>query len=233
MKKMLLMFSFTGLLVSACSTPFATEEDSAQSNLLQLSNETSNDDLMVDHSDGDIFGYSRHQASPLGNGPEQQVDPESYSIDRQVAANAISRLSTDLPGIEDVATLVTDEEVLVAYRLDPDADIDRNEAADRVKRTAISLLPRWYHVYVTDDPKLQTNIENLSVSSQGMKETEEAIASTIAMMKERSPQGYRIDEGENANGETREDERDQMSEKEMIQLAPAAMDIGQNRAADA
>ena len=68
-------------------------------------------------------------------------------LNREQVANIISQFSTDIPNVNDVATLVTDQEVLIAYKTDSK---NRNLTADQVKKTAMSVVPRYYHVYVTD-----------------------------------------------------------------------------------
>ena len=39
------------------------------------------------------------------------------ALDREQVANIISKLSADIPNVNDVATLVTDQEVLIAYMI--------------------------------------------------------------------------------------------------------------------
>lgn len=53
-------------------------------------------------------------------------------IDHEQLANVISDLVIQLPGVEDAATLVTDEEVLIAYEAEKNRD--RFETADMVKK---------------------------------------------------------------------------------------------------
>ncbi|KIL43692.1 YhcN/YlaJ family sporulation lipoprotein [Jeotgalibacillus campisalis] len=169
------------------------------------------------------FGFSTKVANP--NDGEGENDNIAYKMNLQVAADAISRFSASLPGIENVSTVVTDEEVLISYQVaqDYDHEMDPNEMADQVKKNALSVIPRWYHVYVTDDPNLRVNVESIGETNLNDGDMEDAIASTIKLMREASPQGYPIDEGENANGETKDEEND-MAEEE-IDLAPAAMDV--------
>ena len=94
----------------------------------------------------DDYGFVRHQKSPVQG---DQGGTKHYSaLDREQVANIISQLSTDIPNVNDVATLVTDQEVLIAYSTDTK---NRNQTADQVKRTAMSVVPRFYHVYVTDE----------------------------------------------------------------------------------
>ncbi|MGG3737464.1 YhcN/YlaJ family sporulation lipoprotein [Aeribacillus pallidus] len=145
------------------------------------------------------FGFVRHQKSPI-MGDTVTYD-NMYLINREKAADAISKMSVTLPNVTDCSTLVTDEEVLIAYRTKATDDQSRFEVADQVKKTAMSVVPRWYHVYVTDDPQLLRDVENLSNMDADMRNANAAIEKTIELMLERSPQGQNMSDGENPNGE--------------------------------
>ncbi len=147
----------------------------------------------------DDFGFVRHQKSPI-NG--DRGGTEHYSaIDREQVANIISQLSTDIPNVNDVATLVTDQEVLIAYSSDTK---DRNFTADQVKRTAMSVVPRYYHVYVSDDNNLMRDVENLANLDSTSKNARNSVNHIIKMMK-KSPQGTRMSDSEDENGATAQD----------------------------
>lgn len=139
------------------------------------------------------FGYVRHQKNPM-NGHRNSV--HYAAIDREKVADSISKLSSDLPNVNDVATLVTDEEVLVAYQTDSK---DRNLTADQVKRTAISLVPRYFHVYVSDDVNLIKNVESYANMSSNSKNADSLVDQLIMKML-KSPQGTHVSEDENENG---------------------------------
>ena len=140
------------------------------------------------------FGYVRHQK----NGNTQNVNyTRSPGLDREQAANTISSLIVQLPEINDVATLVTDEEVLVAYDTDSD---NRSQAADQVKKTALSAVPRYYHVYVSDQEGMIQQIEAYSPLDSNSRDIDQIINKTIKEML-KSPQGRKLNDGENANGE--------------------------------
>lgn len=145
------------------------------------------------------YGFVRHQKSPVEN---DQGGTEHYSpLDREKLAHIISELSTDMPNVNDVATLVTDQEVLVSYSTDTK---DRNLTADQVKRTAMSVVPRYYHVYVSDNKNLMRDVENLANLDADSRNARNSVNELIKRMKQ-SPQGSRIDAGENENGETQAD----------------------------
>ncbi|MGD7046235.1 YhcN/YlaJ family sporulation lipoprotein [Jeotgalibacillus proteolyticus] len=225
MKKHAAFLLAGALTLGACSLPDTPTvdtdiEQSAAADTLEDTDTTENH-----------FGFSTKVANP--NDGEGENDNIAYKMNLQVAADAISRFSASLPGIENVSTVVTDEEVLISYQVaqDYDHEMDPNEMADQVKKNALSVIPRWYHVYVTDDPNLRVNVESIAQTHLNDGDMEDAIASTIKLMRESSPQGYPIDEGENANGETKDEEND-MAEED-IDLAPAAMDIPAAKSLDA
>jgi ribosomal protein S17E len=147
----------------------------------------------------DDYGFVRHQKNPIQN---DRGGMEHYSaIDREQVANIISQFSTDIPNVNDVATLVTDQEVLIAYSTDTK---DRNKTADQVKRTAMSVVPRFYHVYVSDNKNLMRDVENLANMDSTSKNARNSVTSLVKQMK-KSPQGNRMSESEDENGATKDD----------------------------
>nr|WP_245680467.1 YhcN/YlaJ family sporulation lipoprotein [Bacillus marinisedimentorum] len=148
------------------------------------------------NQDSDQFGYVRYQKSDVANDRTNRNNDAMY-IDREGLADAISRMGRQLPEVDDIATLVTDEEVLVAYDTE---SADRNQTADMVKKTAISVVPRYYHVYVSDNPNMINQIERFGNNGSNNRDIEQIIDRTIAEMK-KSPQGKKLSDGENENGE--------------------------------
>nr|WP_077619246.1 YhcN/YlaJ family sporulation lipoprotein [Bacillus sinesaloumensis] len=141
------------------------------------------------------FGYVRHQKSPVPG--DANVYNKLPSMDREAVADLISKICTTIPNVNDVGTLVTDEEVLVAYDTDSK---DRVVIADQVKRAALSVVPRFYHVYVSDDPSMMEQIERFGRLDSDSRNVDQIITSTIKQMI-KSPQGYKLSDGENENGE--------------------------------
>ncbi|CAH0344664.1 YhcN/YlaJ family sporulation lipoprotein [Bacillus sp. CECT 9360] len=146
------------------------------------------------NNDSENFGFTRVNN---GTGENENVT-EAPTIDREQLADIISRLSNQIPNVNDVSTLVTDEEVLVVYDSDTN---NRNATADQVKRTALSIVPRYFHVYVSDNESLRQNIENFATQDTDSRGIEDSIDSTIKQML-KSPQGNKVSDGENANGES-------------------------------
>lgn len=150
------------------------------------------------------FGYVRHQKSPILGDANGYNDMPSFN--REKAADLISKLCTQLPGVKDVATLVTDEEVLVVY----DADTNnRQQTADQVKKTALSVVPRYYHVYVADNPQLMKDIERFGRLDSNTRNIDQILDATIQRML-KYPQGKKLSDGENENGEMINETNDEL-----------------------
>ncbi|WP_312468951.1 YhcN/YlaJ family sporulation lipoprotein [Neobacillus sp.] len=145
------------------------------------------------------YGFVRHQKSPLMN--DNTANNHYTALDREQVANAISKYSTNIPHVNDVATLVTDQEVLIAYQTDSK---DRNLTADQVKKTAMSIVPRYYHVYVTDNKVLIRDVENLANLDSTSRNARNLVSGLITQMK-KSPQGLRMNASEDENGLTPDD----------------------------
>jgi ribosomal protein S17E len=144
------------------------------------------------------YGFVRHKKNPVMN---NQANKHYAAIDREQLANIISKYCTAIPNVNDVATLVTDREVLISYLTDTK---DRNMTADQVKKTAMTVIPRYYHVYVTDDKHLMRDVENLSHLDSTSKNARNLVNHLVTQMK-KSPQGKPMNASENANGETPDD----------------------------
>ncbi|KKB44420.1 YhcN/YlaJ family sporulation lipoprotein [Bacillus thermotolerans] len=204
MKKTMLAAGFSSfLLLAACN---ATDTDNAaedalyddEANTINISDrydtnnedqQTARDGRVINNNDTDEnnFGYVRHQKSPTQG--ETVSYRDIYTMDRERTADAIARLIVGLPTVNDSSVVVTDEEVLVAYTKEENANADGEGIADQVKRTALSVVPRWYHVYLTDDPNLRREVENIAQLNGDAGAAEDTIDRTVKLMKERSPQG--------------------------------------------
>jgi hypothetical protein len=143
------------------------------------------------------FGYVRQQRTGVmgANNPENAYE----AIDREQMADMIGRFSLMAPNVDDVSTLVTDEEVLIVYQTD---SANRNETADQVKRMGMSVVPRWFHVYVSDDTSLRKEVENFASLDTDSRNVDDLVDGVIKQML-KSPQGRDMSTGENANGEAK------------------------------
>jgi len=147
----------------------------------------------------DLFGFVRQVKSPVPGG---EAAKPMKGMNKEQTADNIGQILVMLPGVEDASVLVTDQEVLIAYITNEKRDSERFEIADQVKKTAISAVPRFYHVYITDDPTLRQNIENIASMNARSSNKDTTVRDTVKLMLERSPQGRKINDGENPNGET-------------------------------
>ncbi|GGC81525.1 hypothetical protein GCM10007216_10090 [Thalassobacillus devorans] len=154
--------------------------------------------------DGDLndqLGYVRYDKS--------QIDPEgnyNTGVNREETADMITKMVLTMDEIHDAGTLVTDDEVLVAYKKADDAE--RNQAADMVKKTVLSLVPRYYEVYVSDQESAFKDIQSLSNTSTSDQNYDNVLENIITRMRE-APQGE-----DTYNDETKstKDPRDSSSE---------------------
>lgn len=144
------------------------------------------------------FGYVRHSRNPV-MGTNSSNDHYA-AIDREQLAKLISQYGTDVPNVDDVSALVTDEEVLIIYKTDSN---NRFETADQVKRMGMTVVPRWYHVYVSDNTNLRKNVENYATLDSDSRNVDSMINGLIKQML-KSPQGRDMNSGENANGESKD-----------------------------
>lgn len=145
------------------------------------------------------YGFVRHQKSPVMG--DNTANNTYTALDREQVAHVISKQSVNIPNVHDVSALVTDQEVLVAYDTDSK---DRNLTADQVKKTAMSVVPRFYHVYVTDNRHLRRDVENLAGLNSTSKNARNVVDNVIKQMK-KSPQGKNLNASEDANGLTPDD----------------------------
>lgn len=154
------------------------------------------------------FGYVRHQRTGIMG----QDNTNAYqALDREQIADMIGRFSTKIPNVDDVSTLVTDEEVLIVYQTDSG---NRFETADQVKKTAMSVVPRWFHVYVSDDTNLRKDVENFATLDTDSRDIDSMIDGVVKQML-KSPQGRNMGTGENANGEAQGEMNEKMDKDDL------------------
>ncbi|WP_071393667.1 YhcN/YlaJ family sporulation lipoprotein [Bacillus tuaregi] len=195
----------TWLIMGLCSLTLIAgcQKDSAREDIYKDSGNTINvnDDrreLYKEHQNGnksENFGYVRHQKSPVIG--TNHSDNHYTALDREKVADTISKYCTDLPNVQDAATLVTDEEVLIIYATDTK---NRNLTADQVKKTGMSVVPRWYRVYVSDNFNLRETMESYSYLDSNSRNAETGIDKLIRDML-KTPQGQPVYDEENANGD--------------------------------
>ncbi|WP_100373937.1 YhcN/YlaJ family sporulation lipoprotein [Bacillus sp. FJAT-45037] len=146
-----------------------------------------------DDSSYNNYGYTRYQQEQVESNGRQQIAP---MYDRNELADTVSRMVLSNETVSEAATLVTDKYVLVAYDSKTD---DRDYVADQVKRSALSVVPRYYEVYITDDHDHFEEIERFQNGSTTAGNNEGTLKATIQEMRQ-TPQGsYDEDEDNNMN----------------------------------
>lgn len=124
------------------------------------------------------LGYVRYSKNEMD---EELEANHSATIDRNTYADMITRIILRHDGFREVATLVTDREVLIAY--EKDDGMERETAADIAKKTAESVMPGFFDIYVSDNKSLIGDIQSLHNSSTN-REYDNLIEQLINKMKE-------------------------------------------------
>lgn len=144
------------LIIAGCSnTNQANENNKGAENPLDPTNHQSNDPDLHDK-----LGYVKYSKEELEN---TTAEDKQLTVDRNELADNIARMILHDKAFSQVATLVTDHEVLIAYSKNEDADAKRAESF--AKQSATAIIPRYYEVYVSDNSALIRDIESLHNSS--------------------------------------------------------------------
>lgn len=109
---------------------------------------------------------------------------QAITFDRNAVADMITRTILTNEGFHEVATLVTDEEVLIAY--EKEDTMEQSYAADIARKTAESVMPRYYEIYVTDNASLMSEIGSLRFSSSGDPNYETSVEQIVNEMQKTS-----------------------------------------------
>ncbi|MFD1708642.1 YhcN/YlaJ family sporulation lipoprotein [Siminovitchia sediminis] len=197
----------SGMVLGACAANEDHELAERNDGVYQESGNTLNrddrNDLYNPSNNDTNYGFVREVKSPVP-GDTAEIGKED-GINREKTAGMISKMVVALPNVHETSVVVTDAEVLISYKIDQADNKSRFETADQVKKTAMSVVPRWYHVYVSDDPALRQYVENIGSMDPYSADKNTAVQDTVRMMKESSPQGRPMSDLENENGETKED----------------------------
>ncbi|WP_164668227.1 YhcN/YlaJ family sporulation lipoprotein [Virgibacillus doumboii] len=174
----LLIITFIAIIaLVGCGTNNATDKRENIAEELDPGNRNQNPDQ------NNKLGYVRYTKDQIQTDAENK---NSVTIDRTKLANMITRIILQNDEIIEVATLVTDEEVLIAFS--KNADIDSNTAADIAKKSAVSVMPERFEVYVSENETLMQDIQRLHNSSIQGKNYDNTINRIKNEMK-KSPQG--------------------------------------------
>ncbi|MFD1039645.1 YhcN/YlaJ family sporulation lipoprotein [Virgibacillus byunsanensis] len=182
-QKFLLLF-ITGILlaVTACGDTDSANDERVADEMDPLQDNEQNE-TQTDPGQNDRLGYVNFSKDELENDNERN---HTATIDRTQLADMITRIILRSDGFEQVGTLVTDEEVLIAYRKDEETDSEK--AAVMARKTAMSVLPRYFKIYVSENDMLMQDIQSLHNSTVDHKNYDNTIKQIIKEM-EKTPQG--------------------------------------------
>jgi hypothetical protein len=170
-----------GLVLTACA--HTDNSSGEQEQILDQLDPNRENKIQNTSNLDDKLGYVNYTRDQLNIDSEEH---HAVSIDKVQMADMIAKIILRNEGFNRVATLVTDEEVLIAY--EHDEELDQNIAADIANKTAASIMPGFYHVYVTDNETLIPDIQSLHNSSTQNNNYENTLDQIISQMK-KSPQG--------------------------------------------
>jgi hypothetical protein len=196
----------SALFLAACNA--GGGDEGAMDNQYNGNNYNNNGNLNGNTMDN----YERNRDDQLGyvRYNKDQVNTEGNyetKIDREAMSDTITKMILSYEQFEDAATLVSDDEVLVAYQ--KPADMDRNEAADMVKKTAASLVPRFYEIYVSDQEEAFDEIQSLNNSSVNDRNYDNVLEDIIKDMRQ-APQGDPMYNDETNSTKDPRDTKDKM-----------------------
>ncbi|WP_121639416.1 YhcN/YlaJ family sporulation lipoprotein [Virgibacillus sp. Bac330] len=137
-----------------------------------------NKEAPADNDSNNRLGYVRYSKEQIDNDKEKQ---HSIRIDRTKMADMITRSMLRSDAFKEAATLVTDEEVLIAY--EKADDFDKEKASQMAEKTAASILPRYFNIYSTDNTNLINDIQSLHNSTTTEDDYDNTINNIIKEMK--------------------------------------------------
>jgi hypothetical protein len=175
-----------GIVLTACSQTDSSTGEREQM-LDELDPNRENNTQNTSNTD-DKLGYVNYTKDQI------DMDKEEHhiaKINRVQMADTIARMILRADGFDRVSTLVTDEEVLIAY--EREEGLDQNVAADIASKTAESIMPGFYHIYVSDNATLIQDIQSLHNSSSLDPDYDNTLDQIITEMK-KSPQGVKNSE---------------------------------------
>lgn len=168
------------LILAGCqSDRLKTDEDKVVEELDPTRNKQETTDPELDYRLG-FVNYTEDQFK------DESISDHNISIDRNELADSIARIILSQQGFTEIATLVTDKEVLIAY--DTENTLDADEAAKIARESAQSILPPFFDVHVTNNTSLIPDIKSLHNSTTKNKNYNPIIKHIISEMK-KSPQG--------------------------------------------
>ncbi|WP_067725737.1 YhcN/YlaJ family sporulation lipoprotein [Oceanobacillus damuensis] len=136
----------------------------------------------ADHELNSQIGYVRYTKEQFESNSENQ--DKAITVDRHEMADMITRIILRNEGFDEVATLVTDQEVLIAY--DRTEGSSEEEAADIATRTVMSIMPSYFDIYVSDNETLMYDLQSLHNSKTENRDYDNTINLIINEMQKSS-----------------------------------------------
>lgn len=176
MKHGLYILVTLSLLASACTPSAAPERpnDSYDESLYEDRDKNAldyvtNRDKRPQHDHYNQIGFSRQKGKERYNATDGGAvpGPDVY-INRSALARQISFLATKLPQVDDAIVVVTDDQVLVGVKGNQGKISDKT--LYEVRRTAWSLTPRYYQVYVSRDASIRNRLNRIGQHAGGSQE---------------------------------------------------------------
>ena len=154
---------FTFLFLSACGSSDIGQQPNSSGRSEQISTDyvTYDEDMFsdsgIDSSVNDkTYGYERKQRSAYYANRQDKPVP---AVERDGLATIVTTLCVQIPGVRDASTLVTDEEILLAYHPEGSRpDLIRRNIRENISHIA----PDYYQIYITDDPSFINVLESMS-----------------------------------------------------------------------
>lgn len=182
MKKMSQIFIALSilLLLIACG-----QNDDANEALDILDPDNRNPEGDYDEERRAQLGYVRYTKE------EMDVDDqnEEIVIDREQVADMITRMALQTGNFNEVATLVTDDKVVIAY--EKEHGVDEKEAAAVATKTAQSILPQFFDIHTTSNPYHMNEIHSLHLERTDNKDDQQVIERIIQGIIEENQESHR------------------------------------------
>lgn len=169
-------------VISGCSQlNDQPNNDSERDQVAEELDPTRYQETPVDEELNKKLGYVKYTRDQVQKEPTRDV-----TIDREKMADMITRIILQNKAFDEVATLVTDEDVLIAYQVND--KIDGDNAAEIARKSAMSIMPRYFEIIVSDNDVIMQDIQSLHNSTTKNKNYDNYKDEIINEMK-KSPQG--------------------------------------------
>ncbi len=136
------------------------------------------------------IGYANISSSNLRSNAVNQV-----YVDRDALARAVGNVTASVPGVRAATVLVTDEEIFVGLN---SRGTNTQDAKSKARMNAMSVSPRYYRVYVTDNQQMIAEMSRIASRTSNVNanttQDQRHIDSLIRSF------GGQVDGEENGNG---------------------------------